>query len=529
MKKTVLLLACVFSSFILFGQTENYTIKNINANKKFQDFGVAYYGDSIAVFASSGKSVFMKRVWSGNHEPFLSLYQGTVSENGEINNVTQFGKRLDTKYHESNLTFTKDLKTVYFSRNNYYHKKYKTNSTGVNLIQIYKAQINDDGTWGNIERLPFNSDQYDAGHPVLNKNETKLYFISNMPGTIGDTDIFTVDILSNGTYGEPVNLGLGINTAKKEMFPFIDENENLYFSSNGYSDNNGGLDVYVTKINSKGNYYKPVNLKYPINSNKDDFAFVKQKGKNSGHFSSNRTGGKGDDDIYAFTEINPIVFDCPEIVKGIVTNSKNNSVIEASKVTLYHDNIELASVLTNSQGVYQFDIQCKSNYKIIVTKKHFDQNEKEFQSEDDGVIESNLTLTPEKNDHFVKVKDQVMLNIKPIYFDLNKATIKQISEPELQMVVDIMNKYPEIIIQIKAHTDSRGRENFNLKLSQQRANTSMKWLLDNGIHKDRVFAVGFGENELVNECKSFVNCTEEKHQENRRTEFVILNPVVIGH
>ena len=528
MKKTFFFLAYIICSSIVFGQNQNYTINNIKANKKFQDFGVAYYGDSIAVFASSGKSVFMKRVWSGNHEPFLSLYQGKIEEDGEISNVTQFGKRLDTKYHESNLTFTKDLKTVYFSRNNYFHKKYKTDSVGVNLIQIYKAEINEKGEWGNIERLSFNSDQYDSGHPTLNKDETKLYFVSNMPGTFGDTDIFTVDILTDGSYGEPVNLGLGVNTSKKEMFPFIDENDNLYFSSNGYNEGKGDLDIYVTKKSVKGIYFKPKNLDFPINSNMDDFAFVKQNGKNKGHFSSNRKGGKGNDDIYSFTEINPILFDCPEIIKGTVTNSTNNKEISSAKVTLYHNNLELASVLTDANGFYQFDIQCKSNYKIIATKKHFEQDEKEIQSEENNVIESNLSLTLEKNDHFIEARNQVMLNIKPIYFDLNKATIKPSSEPELQMVFDLMNKYPEIIIQIKAHTDSKGREDSNLKLSVKRAYTSMNWLLEKGIHKDRLFAVGFGEKELVNECKSFVKCSDEKHQENRRTEFVILNPVVIG-
>jgi len=529
MKKIAFLLVCIISSSIVFGQNENYTIKNIKANKKFQDFGVSYYGDSTAVFSSSGKSVFMKRVWSGNHEPFLSLYQGAIAADGEINNVKQFGKTLDTKYHESNLTFTKDLKTVYFSRNNYFHKKYKTNSDGVNLIQLYKAQINENGEWINIERLPFNSDQYDSGHPALNKDESKLYFVSNMPGTYGDTDVFVVDILTDGSYGVPVNLGPTINTSKKEMFPFIDENDNLYFSSNGYNEGKGGLDIYVTKRSVKGKYFKPKNLGYPVNSNMDDFAFVKQKSKNKGYFSSNRKGGKGDDDIYSFIEINPIVFDCPELISGIVTNSKDNTVIPSSKVTLYHNNLELASVLSDSGGFYQFNIQCKSNYKIIATKRHFDQSEIEIKSEDDSSIEANLTLSPEKNDHFIRVRNQVMLNIKPIYFDLEKATIKPVSKPELQMVVDLMNKYPEIIIQIRAHTDSRGLEDFNLKLSQKRANSSMNWLLNKGIHKDRVFAVGFGESELVNECKSFVNCSDEKHQENRRTEFVILNPVVIGH
>lgn len=527
--KKISILLCIITSITFWGQSENYTIKNINANKKFQDFGVAYYGDSTAVFASSGKSIFMKRVWSGNHEPFLSLYQATVLENGEFTNVRQFGGRLDTKYHESNLTFTKDLKTVYFSRNNYYHKKYRTDSVGVNLIQIYKAKINENGKWENIERLPFNSDQYHTGHPTLNKNENKLYFVSNMPGSFGETDIYVVDINIDGTYGEPVNLGSDVNTTKKEMFPFIDENDVLYFSSNGFKNNNGNLDIYATKLNSKNKYFTPVNLNFPINSNKDDFAFVKKPGTNKGHFSSNRLGGKGDDDIYSFTEKKPIHFNCPETIKGVVINSKNKKVLVATEVNLYFKNKRIASTLTDNQGQYQFNIQCKSNYLITANKNHFNPIEKSFVSKDESEIEINLELTPEENEHFLKVRDLVMLNIEPIYYDLNKASIKLISEIELQKVVNIMNTYPKIIIQIRAHTDSQGRKKYNQILSEKRAKSAYNWIINKGIDKNRLLSIGYGESKLINECKDGIKCSKLKHQENRRTEFVILNPSIVGH
>ena len=526
MKKIIL--PFLFLTLSLFAQEENYTIKNLDINKKYQDFGVSFYNDSTAVFASARKTVFMKRVWSGNHEPFLRLYQGKIASDGEITNPTEFGHQLDTKYHESNLSFSKDLKTVYFDRNNYFHKEYRTNEEGVNLIQIYKAKIDENGKWVAVERLPFNSDEFSSGHPVLNADNTKLYFISDRPDSYGETDIYVVDINADGSYGEPKNLGTTVNTSKKEMFPFIDENNVLYFSSNGFNSGKGNLDVYATKLNKQGEYFAPQNLGFPINSNQDDFAFVKQKGKNTGYFSSNREGGKGDDDIYAITEINAPIFECKETLKGIVVNNITTNTIASAEVKLYHNNKELAAVITDKQGRFSFTIDCELNYKLEASKENFHQAFKEVASSKENFIEVDLELEPIENNHFITVRDQVMLNIPPIYFDLAKATIKKTSEQELQMVVDLMNRYPKIIVQIRAHSDSRGNDSYNLRLSDRRAKATVNWILDKGIAKNRIFGIGFGEEDLVNECSNGVQCSEEKHLENRRTEFVILNPFTVG-
>tara|TARA_R110002073_G_scaffold108336_2_gene243328 strand:- start:11620 stop:13203 length:1584 start_codon:yes stop_codon:yes gene_type:complete len=526
MKKSILLLLVFVSSFS-WAQQGNFTIKNLKANKKFEDFGTAYYGDSTVVFSSARYDVFMKRVWSGNHQPFLSLYQGTLSEKGELVDVKPFGKKIDSKYHESNLVFTKDGRTVYFSRNNYYQKQYKKDSTGVNLIQIYKAKVDENGHWSDIERLSFNDDNYDSGHPALNKDETKLYFVSNMLGSFGKTDIYEVDILDDGSYGKVKNLGLTINTSQREMFPFVDENNVLYFSSDGHQDNRGELDIYASKKDRKGNYFEAINLGFPLNSDQDDFAFVKQQGKSKGYFSSNRKGGKGDDDIYSFVEITPITFECPEIIKGKVINAKDNKSVSFSTVTLYSQDEQLASMITGEDGEYQFNVECKSEYKIVATKKNFNQDVKDVLTEDDGEILVNLSLQPEANDHFIEKQDQVMLNIKPIYFDTAKATIKPESIPELQLVADLMKKYPKIIVQIRAHTDSRGNDKYNMNLSNERAITAMQWIVKKGTDKNRIFAAGFGESELLNECRNEINCSDEKHEINRRIDFVILNPDTI--
>lgn len=377
-----------------------------------------------------------------------------------------------------------------------------------------------------IERLPFNSDEYSSGHPVLNSDNTKLYFISDRSGSFGETDIYVVDINSDGSYGEPKNLGPTVNTSKKEMFPFIDENNILYFSSNGFSDSKGDLDIYATKANNQGNYLKPINLGFPINSNKDDFAFVKQKGKNTGYFSSNRKGGKGDDDIYALTELKSPKFSCLETITGIIKNSKNNNPLPNTAVKI-NNNTELETVLTDNAGSYSFIVNCQKNYKIVASKEHFTEQIKYLDASDNLTVD--IYLSPEENDHFITIRNQLMLNIDPIYFDYGKASLKKESEKELQKVADIMNKYEQLIIQVKAHTDSRGRDDFNYILSDKRANTVLIWLVRKGIDRQRILAIGFGEEQLINDCKNGVKCTEEEHLENRRTEFVIVNPYVIGN
>lgn len=283
--KKITLIILLFCAGFLNAQDVNYRIKNISENTELADFGVTYFGENEAVFASSRKDKSIRnRKWYLNKQPYLELFKGTLGADGEINNVERFSEKINTKYHESNVTFTKDLKTVYFSRNNYLDKEIAKDEDGWVLIQLYKATVGDNGEWTNIVPMPFNSDNYQTGHPSLNTQEDKLYFTSDMPGTLGSTDIFVVDINADGTYGEPVNLGPNVNTRRKEMFPFIDENNVLYFSSNGYQDGKGQLDVYAAKIIGKEAIEPAKNLGYPINSKSDDFAFVKKSGEKWGHF-----------------------------------------------------------------------------------------------------------------------------------------------------------------------------------------------------------------------------------------------------
>lgn len=523
--KKITLIILLFCAFQINAQDVNYSIKNISENTKLADFGVTYYGENSAVFASSRKDKSIRsRKWYLNKQPYLELFKGTMEAEGEIVNVERFSETINSKYHESNVAFTKDLKTVYFSRDNYIDKKAKKDTEGWVLIQLYKATIGDNGEWINIQSLPFNNDNYSTGHPVLNDKENKLYFTSDRPGGFGATDIYVVDVNKDGSYGEPINLGPNVNTRRKEMFPFIDENNVLYFSSNGYEDSKGQLDIYATKIIASEAIEPAVNLGSPINSKGDDFAFVKKSGEKWGHFSSNREGGKGDDDIYYFEELAPIKFDCNQVVEGVVREKDSGALLPGALVILYGKNGEkVESIIADKYASFSFIVDCETAYKIVGTKENYDEDSQEFVTSDDRDLELAIGLTIAPSE-FITVRGQLMVNINPIYFDLDKSDIRKDAAMELEKVVRIMNKYPNIKIALGSHTDSRASDKYNWDLSNRRAKSSLEWIISKGIDASRITGEGYGETKLVNKCSNGVRCSEAEHQLNRRTEFVILNP-----
>ena len=514
----ILLVLCVG---LTNAQEFNYEISKIDVNTKYSDFGVTYFGENVAVFASSRKPKAVKTALWNNGQPFLDLYKGTVTLEGEINNVKPFSKKITTQYHESNVAFTKDLETVYFSRNNYIDGKFTKDKKGRNLIQMYRAQVGVDGEWVNVRPMPFNSRNYQTGHPTLNKDETKLYFTSDMPGSLGATDIFFVDINDDGTYGPPKNLGPNVNTVKKEMFPYMDSNGILYFSSDGYSRGLGGLDIYAVNLQYE---LEPKNLGFPINSRKDDFSLVFRPGKREGHFSSNRSGGRGDDDIYYFKELVPLKFDCDQLVTGIVREKVSKNLLPGATVELYNakgDVIE--SVIADSNAAFKFNVDCNKSYKVIGSKVDYTEDTEFFTTDFEAELELSLDLNL-KESEFVKIRGLLMIAINPIYFDLDKSFIRSDAAIELEKVAKIMLKYPELKIELGSHTDSRAPEKYNWALSERRAQSSLAWLIARGVNTSNISGKGYGETQLVNKCSNDVKCSEAEHQLNRRTEFVILNP-----
>ena len=289
----------------------NFTIENLDLNSRFSDFGTSFYKKGIVFASSRGEG----KLYKWNEQPFLDLFY--LEENGD--SPKRFSTTLNTKFHESSTSFTNDGKTIYFTRNNYINGKKRKSSDKVVGLKIYKATLNDDGNWTNITSMPFNNDEYNVAHPALSLDNKKLYFASDMPGTRGKSDIFVVDVLEDGSYGEPTNLGDVINTEGRENFPYVSNNGTLYFSSDGHQ-GLGGLDIFYANLNT--DIEKIENLGKPINSSRDDFEFIIDEFTNLGYLTSNRYNGKGDDDIYKFErEI------CNQLVAGTVVDKNTNIVI----------------------------------------------------------------------------------------------------------------------------------------------------------------------------------------------------------
>lgn len=522
----------VFIQSVLSQDVDSYEIRNLEVNTKYADFGSSYFGDSVVVYSSSkARPSLRNRKWQTNKQPFLELYKATVDKNADYQDSEPFSKKLNTRYHEAALCFTRDLKTVYFTRNNYYKKKFKKDSAGINHLKLFKAGVGKGGEWINEVELPFNSDNYSVGHPTLNKEENRLYFSSDMPGGLGKTDIWYVDIEDSG-YGEPENMS-SLNTAEREMFPYFSKDDILYFSSDG-RDGEGGLDVYGVKEKElgSGTYYDPIPVGSPINGSKDDFSFIINQEAKTGYFSSNREGGKGDDDIYSFKQLIPLVFECNQIVNGVVKDKNSGELMPNAMVVLYDDQgVAMDSTKVGENANFVFTLECSKKYRVTGNKEGYQEDAKKITTGDEKGLKLELGLNLEKNkakapeiesELTINAEGQEIIKINPIYFDLDKSYIRPDAAIELEKVIRIMNKYPTMVVQGTSHTDSRGSDNYNASLSRRRAKSTVDYIKSKGVDPSRISSMGYGETRLVNHCTNGVKCGKGEHQMNRRTEFVVI-------
>lgn len=302
---------------------ERFTIQNLPLNTPASEFGAIQIDSNLIYTAAAKNNSALKRRYRWNNQNYLDIYLHPIDKISESDFFSQnIPGEVNTKMHEGTFAITKDRKTLYFTRNNFIKGKKGTDDKKVSNLKIYKAErIN--GKWSNITELPFNSDSFSTAHPALNENGTKLYFASDRPGGFGSFDLYSVAIISDTSYGNPVNLGSLINTDKKEQFPFLDTQNNLYFASNGHP-GFGLLDIFVSKYES-GKHQAPDNIGLPVNSGYDDFSISFQTPQ-EGYFSSNRPAGKGSDDIYSFTETKPLIIkkldDEPQITANPTDENK---------------------------------------------------------------------------------------------------------------------------------------------------------------------------------------------------------------
>ncbi|TDQ30825.1 OmpA family protein [Zeaxanthinibacter enoshimensis] len=496
-----------------------YTLKPFAYNSPYSDFAPSYYRDGL-IFSSdrdTGNLARYRHTWTA--KDFLDLYK-VNADSVSLEKVVKV-ENVNSRWHESTTAVTPDGNTLYFTRNNEKDGKLVKGKNGIVRLKIYRA-TKAEGEWLIIEDLPINSDAYSVANPALSPDGKYLYFASDMPGTLGESDIFRAKINDDGTFGSPENLGPVINTEARETFPYITENEILYFSSDGHL-GLGGLDVFAAKI-LRDDFEGPVkNVGRPVNSPKDDFTFVFREDKKEGYFASNREGGMGADDIYAFVENEPLQFECIQQITGTVRDKISNELLVGANVKVIDEsNQEIQSSITGDEGTYALTCDCnKGNFVRAVMQGYIPAEE--YLGASDGkprIIDFYLereTVTGGYGDDLAK-----LLQLSTIYFDFDKYNIRPDAEVEIQKVIAAMEKYPSLKLKVNSHTDSRGPDAYNLWLSQKRAESTVNYMVAKGISADRLQFEGYGETKLVNQCSNGVKCTQEEHELNRRSEFIIL-------
>lgn len=605
-----------------------FVVKNLEINSAQEDFSPVFYADKV-LFASSREGVkSIRRVWNWNELPYLDIYKASKGEDRELSMATPFKRKLNKKFHEGPISFNADETKMVFTRNNYKGKS----AEGLVKLQLYTSELVDE-SWTKPAAFPYNSNEYSVGHAAYTADGNWLYFASDMPGGIGGVDIYKCAVTESG-FGEPINLGSKINTEGNEMFPSI-ENGMLFFSSNGLV-GLGGLDLFVAELKEGNEIGKVMNLGAPMNTNKDDFGLVLDETGKAGYFSSNREGGKGDDDIYALSIEKPITFG--KLIKGVARDN-NGEILAGTMVDLLTPaGDKIQSVLTNDNGAFEFTVDADQKFVLAGNKeKYFEGKNKAstFTEKDivmsdltlvkdpglamyllvtekqsklpiDGVkmtIKDNLTgaseiqttsaagdylkplldkklndkgsydITLEKTGYLSKTvtynntfnkegqydvhaaldlsMDKIevggdlskIIDINPIYFDLNKSKIRPDAAIELDKIVKVMNENPNMVIELGSHTDSRGSNASNLSLSDRRAKSSAAYVKQRITNPERIYGKGFGEstpnkvdasadggavNQILTE--PFINAFKSSnrkafdkyHQYNRRTEFVII-------
>ena len=498
-----------------------YTIKNLDINTSKSDFGATFFKDNVVFTSARDTTKFSEKLYTWNNQPFLNLYIAERNPaDGSLFNETVFLPNVMTKYHEATASFDSQGQTIYYSTNIVKKNKLVIDDAKVNNFQIVKGSIVNNKL-ENPQKVFFDSDDYSVGHPSLSEDGQLLFFASDMPGGQGETDLYMVKIAGDGTMSSPQNLGPNINTIGNEVFPFY-QNGVLYFSSDGHY-GWGDLDVYESKLLPDGTFSTPRNLGAPINSNKDDFSFIIDKTDVYGYFSSNRAGGKGDDDIYSFVKGKPV---CNQSISGMAIDHKTKKPLTDVTIMAYNSFSEiLGETKTNFDGKYAIEVPCNKTVKMIAAKPNYSSDDKTVETTDinGGEIKDVNFELSNYDDLVVKKQGVEKVDVNPIYFDYDKYDITPKAIEELSKVVFIMQKFPKIKIKIESHTDSRGKDSYNLKLSDNRAKSTRDYILSQGIDASRIeSAIGYGETRLINRCKNGVKCSEEEHLLNRRSDFIII-------
>lgn len=494
--------------------TSLYRVVPININSTGSDFGLVLFKDGV-IFARPSTS--NNDVYGWDNQNYLDLFYSSSQGVTEFSSPVSISGKINTDYHEAGACFTPDLDKLYFTRSNFLNGNLNKTKDQIVNLKIYEAS-KVGNKWKLIKEFPYSSNNYSCGHPFITDDGNKIYFISDMPGGYGGTDVYYCSKNEDGKWGVPINLGPVVNSAADEFFPYVKENV-LYFASKGHS-GFGGFDLFKS-VYFKNSWHKPINLGKGINSEADDFAisFIQD---DKGYFSSNRPGGYGKDDIYYFSLINDeqseqyyeIKKELYKLISGHVIDQESGNPVLDAIVTIQNKNNpnDIQSQKVDDNGYFEFKVKKDDNYEISIQAPGYLNVSDNLQNGTDDV---ELDVKPYKKEigkSFV---------IQNIYYDFDKWDIKESSKVELDKIVKLLRENPSLSIELGSHTDSRGSVDYNDQLSRKRAESAAQYIISQNISKLRISARGYGERFLVNNCGDNVPCSEAQHEMNRRTEFKI--------
>ncbi len=510
------------------GKEPLYRLINVSFNSEAQDFDPNLYtikGDTFIIFTSHragsrGKAAYLRY----NEAAYSDLWIVRMENDSTFSEPENLGKKVNTKANDGGAVIAPDGMTMYYTICGYgKYKKYHGCS-------IYMSKFNPEAkTWGKFQLVEgINGERevvvnsrgktkkvptYDA-QPTLTPDGMVMYFVSDRDGGYGETDIWYSQ-RKGDSWTTPVNCGKMINTEFSEIYPFVGQDgKTLYFSSDGHV-GFGGYDIFKAE-GMLSNWSKPENLGPGINTPYDDFAIMWIKQDTFGMLASNRPGGKGKDDIWI---IKRIIKPPVEIsVHGLVRDKETKQVIPFATVTLYliqgETLIPLDTFQTDQSGHYQFPLEKGNDYKLVGNAPEYLANEVYVSTKG---IEKSTQLEADIDIFLERIEIEKPIVLQNIYFDFDKADLRPESITALNKLVKLLKDNPNIIVEIGAHTDTNGSEEYNIKLSQRRAQAVVDYLIQNGIEKERIIAFGYGESQPL----VYPELSDYDEQLNRRAEFRI--------
>lgn len=482
-----------------------YTVEPMPLSGLATSFSSLPYKGGLLVIGERRATGRKEDPWNGLS--FMDLYEVPIDQAGNAGVPVPFKGVVSGAYHEGPAALTDQDSTLYFTRSNYYAQKLIKDADNVSNLKLFKARMGKNGEWQDLREFGYNSDDYSVGHPALSQDGKTLYFVSDMPGGLGGTDIWICEDHGMG-WSAPINAGPSINTAGNEMFPTVIGTA-LYFSSTGH-ENMGGSDIF--EIHKEGERWsEPKNLGYPLNTSHDDFSLWLDSTGSRGYLSSTRSGT---DQLFALT-LNPPAF----TVEGMITDATTGLPLtdDRTMLTVISANLDTV-IMIDADGRFRLDLKPNTDYKFIASDSGMLSQSRMVSTKGLGVsttLHAEIDLMPMVFDKAIMVHN--------IYYDYDKWDIRPDAALELDKLAKVFNDNPQLHFQLGSHTDSRGGDMYNLVLSDSRAKSAVDYLIRKGVDPDRLEARGFGETQLINGCVNGADCTEEEHQANRRTEFKVID------